>query len=233
MAKATKNHQRPFTYSFDNDLHSFRFDDEVTITFRNLAYGRYHRLEPFVSAYLGGELVNCSQFNPFSQRERVEFHVLAAERDGRVNWQDHLLSTLPQLETLLEQQATDNALHTLNAHLQTPEWPTLDERALYGLAGDLVRAIRPHTEADDVALLAQTLIEFGNVVGRTPHCVAEADYHAMNEFAVLVGLTSKGRKGSSAGHVRRVFKLVDPTWAQDRVQGGLSSGERLIWAVRV
>ena len=44
MAKATKSHQRPFTYGFDNDLHSFRIDDEVTITFRILTCGRYHRL---------------------------------------------------------------------------------------------------------------------------------------------------------------------------------------------
>jgi hypothetical protein len=114
----------------------------------------------------------------------------------------------------------------------TTPWPTLDERALYGLADDVVRVIEPHTEADLVALLIQTRDAFGNVVNRQPHCVGEADYHALNEYAVLVGMTTKGRKGTSSGHVKRLFAPVDPTWAQECIQEGLSSGEGLIWAVR-
>ena len=35
------------------------------------------------------------------------------------------------------------------------EWPVLDTAALYGLPGEVVRAIAPHTEAAQVALLAQ------------------------------------------------------------------------------
>jgi hypothetical protein len=48
----------------------------------------------------------------------------------------------------------------------------------------------------------------------------------------LVGETSKGRKGTSWGHVRRLFEQVDPGWTKNCIQGGLSSGEGLIWAVR-
>jgi hypothetical protein len=113
-----------------------------------------------------------------------------------------------------------------------PQWPVLDDKALYGLAGDIVRLIAPHTEADPVAILIQTLVCFGNVIDRTPHCTAEADYHGLNEFAVLVGATSKGRKGTSAGHVRRLFIQVAEDWTRQRIQTGLSSGEGLIWAVR-
>lgn len=104
--------------------------------------------------------------------------------------------------------------------------------AFYGLAGDIVRTIDPHTEADPIAILVQTLIAFGNVIGRAAHFVAEADKHYPNEFAVLVGSTAKGRKGSSFGHVQRLFRLVNPEWEEKRVQFGLSSGEGLIWAVR-
>jgi hypothetical protein len=78
----------------------------------------------------------------------------------------------------------------------------------------------------------QFLVAFGNVVGRRPHFVTEADLHATNLFAVLVGATSKGRKGSSWSHVRRLVSAVDPKWAAERLQQGLSSGEGLVWAVR-
>ncbi len=33
-----------------------------------------------------------------------------------------------------------------------PPWPEMDDKALYGLAGEMVRAMLPHTEADKVAL---------------------------------------------------------------------------------
>jgi hypothetical protein len=113
-----------------------------------------------------------------------------------------------------------------------PAWPVLDEKALYGLAGDVVRMLGPHTEADPAAILIQTIVTFGNVIGRQPHCTAEADYHALNESGVLVGTTSKARKGTSAGHVRRLYTRAAKAWAEQRIQSGLSSGEGLIWAVR-
>lgn len=112
-------------------------------------------------------------------------------------------------------------------------WPEpLDDAAYYGLAGDFVRTIAPHTEADPVALLAQLLVAFGNLINRGAHFVAEADRHYTNLFAVLVGRTAKGRKGSAWGQVRARVRLADPDWAADRIQSGLSSGEGLISAVR-
>lgn len=112
-------------------------------------------------------------------------------------------------------------------------WPeALSPEALHGLAGDFVRAIEPHTEADSAALLLSSFVAFGNVVGRGPHFVADAAAHYTNLYAILVGRTSKGRKGSAHAQVIRPFKVVDPDWALDRVQFGLSSGEGLIWAVR-
>jgi hypothetical protein len=108
----------------------------------------------------------------------------------------------------------------------------LAPEALNGLAGDFVRIYGPNSEADPVALLDQFLIAFGNAIGRGPHFVAEADHHSVNLFACLVGETSKGKKGSSLGHVQRLFQLVDEEWSKDCVHSGLSSGEGLIWCVR-
>lgn len=112
-------------------------------------------------------------------------------------------------------------------------WPEpLPEAAYHGLAGRIVRTIEPHSEADPVALLVQVLIGFGGIIGRTAHFIAEDDTHYLNEFGVLIGKTSKGRKGSSWSRVRRVLDIADMDWVRDRIQSGLSSGEGLIWSVR-
>lgn len=108
----------------------------------------------------------------------------------------------------------------------------LAEEAFQGLAGEFVRTIEPHSEADPAAILTQFLVGVGNVIGSGPHVLAEADQHPGRLFVALVGVSSKGRKGSSWGHVRQGLGAVDAEWLQARVQGGLSSGEGLIWSVR-
>lgn len=112
-----------------------------------------------------------------------------------------------------------------------PSWPApLIEAALHGPAGELVRRLDPHTESDRAAILFQTLVGFGNIIGRTAHFRHEADRHFANMNCVLVGNTSKGRKGTSWGHVRAILSRVAPDW--QRPASGLSTGEGLIWAVR-
>jgi hypothetical protein len=112
-------------------------------------------------------------------------------------------------------------------------WPeALASEAFQGLAGEFVALVEPHSEADPAGLLVQFLVGVGNTTGARPHFTVESDIHHTNLFAVLVGATAKGRKGSSWGHVRRVLATVSPEWAGARIQSGLSSGEGLIWAVR-
>jgi hypothetical protein len=72
----------------------------------------------------------------------------------------------------------------------------------------------------------------GNVIGRAPFYQVESDRHCANLFAVLVGDSSKGRKGTSMGRFRAVMRCVDQLWSEDRIKGGLSSGEGLINEVR-
>jgi len=107
----------------------------------------------------------------------------------------------------------------------------INNKAYYGLAGDIVRLIEPHSEADSVALLINLLTCFGNIVGNKPHFEIGADNHSLKIFAVLVGESSKSRKGHSFGFIEYFFKAIDEDW-ENRSQTGLSSGEGLIWAVR-
>jgi hypothetical protein len=112
-------------------------------------------------------------------------------------------------------------------------WPRAPEpEAFHGPAGQLVRAISPESETDPVALLAQALVAFGNCIGRTAHFRVEADVHYGNLFICLVGDTSKGRKGTSWGHVRKVYEGLDKAWTTNCVKTGLSTGEGLLHAIR-
>ena len=45
-----------------------------------------------------------------------------------------------------------------------PPWPEMAAEAFHGIAGDVVDAIAPHTEADRVALLLHYLVMAGNVM---------------------------------------------------------------------
>ncbi len=114
---------------------------------------------------------------------------------------------------------------------QGNSWPVLDAAAYHGLVGEVTHLISPHTEADDAAILFQTLAAFGIALGRRPYYQVEGDRHHGNLFLAIVGVTGKGRKGTSWGRVQQLFKTADPALA-DRIDSGLSSGEGLISAVR-
>jgi hypothetical protein len=112
------------------------------------------------------------------------------------------------------------------------DWPAdMGPAAFHGLAGDVVRVTAPHTEADPHAILMDFLVLFANAAGDDAHIFVGADRHVARLFAVIVGTTSKGRKGQSYGLARWPLALAEPGWA-DNITTGLSSGEGLIYAVR-
>ena len=111
-------------------------------------------------------------------------------------------------------------------------WPTPAPAALYGLAGQAVRTIAPHTEADPAAILLQFLAAFGNLLGPGPHCIVESTRHHLNLFVVLVGESSKARKGTSWSHICRLLSEVDQSWLTQRVTNALLNADGLIHALR-
>src|ERR1700730_17770103 len=134
-----------------------------------------------------------------------------------------------------ERQQRESNTRAFNPSLASPtslEWPALDVAAFYGLPGEIVRTIEPHSEADPAALLLQVLALSGNIIGQAPHYPVESDNHRANLFCVLVGDSAKARKGTSLGRVRALAKVADESWADDRLKNGLSSGEGLINEVR-
>lgn len=104
--------------------------------------------------------------------------------------------------------------------------------ALSGLAGKAVRTLAQHTEAHPAAILLQLLVAFGNVIGAGPHCMVGGTRHALNLFVVLVGESSKARKGTSWKQIARLFAEVDRPWIDNRVNGARLTAHGLINALR-
>jgi hypothetical protein len=90
----------------------------------------------------------------------------------------------------------------------------------------------PHTEAHTAAILLQLLAVFGNVVGPGPHCMVGATRHGLNLFVVLVGESSKGRKGTSWNQIARLFSEVDRPWLDTRVTTARLTPSGLIYTLR-
>jgi hypothetical protein len=115
---------------------------------------------------------------------------------------------------------------------QLPAHPVLGEAALHSLAGLAVRTIAPHTEAHPAAILLQLLAAFGNLVGRGPHCRVDATRHGLNLFVILVGDSSKARKGTSWSQIARLFAEVDRPWLSTCVTSARLTGSGLVYALR-
>ncbi|MGF1472108.1 MAG: DUF3987 domain-containing protein [Rubrobacteraceae bacterium] len=155
---------------------------------------------------------------------------------GRLEELTRLVAASPEYRGPAESSEGENMLVDVDSsaplQLTSPRWPTLAEEALYGLPGEIVKAIEPHTEADPVAILVNLLAAFGNATGREAFLRIGADYHRLNLYAAFVGETAKGRKGTSWGHPKELMHAAEPSWIEERVMNGLSSGEGLIYAVR-
>ncbi len=162
---------------------------------------------------------------PTSSEDYVSVTDPTAPGGTRLVRRDHLNQTAPTTEPSANGDRPDIP--------EVDPWPNPpNEAAFYGLAGQIVNTIAPHTESDPCAILVDLLVSFGNAIGRSPYYRVEATRHHTNLSAVLVGPTSKGRKGTSRGHVQSLMEMVDETWARSRIAGGLTSGEGLIWSVR-
>jgi hypothetical protein len=119
------------------------------------------------------------------------------------------------------------------------KWPRLTGKALRGIAGHFVALACEKSEADCAAVLATFLARFACEVGTVPHFLVGDTRHEPRINVVIVGDTSKARKGTSASPTISLFKQDEPSSEGPgshifaRVSPGpLSSGEGLIYAVR-
>jgi hypothetical protein len=108
----------------------------------------------------------------------------------------------------------------------------MGDEAFYGIVGEVIRIIAPRMEACREALLMQFLVAVGNLVGRGAYLDQGEARHHMNEFLVLVGPTSSGRKGTSWRAIKNLCAAVDQAWLSGCVLDGIQSGEAVVNRVR-
>jgi hypothetical protein len=113
---------------------------------------------------------------------------------------------------------------------QSPFPAPMSEDAYYGVAGSVVDIADKTTEASREAMLVQFLIAAGNRIGRSA-VLKHSGYNFCNDYCVLVGETSTGRKGTAWGVVYHVFDTFVPEWCK-RIYSGIQSGEGVIHATR-
>jgi len=120
-------------------------------------------------------------------------------------------------------------------------WPELKREAMYGYAGRFVEAATENSEADPAAVLLTFLTRFGVECGPDRYLMVGDSKHHPRIFSVIVGASSKARKGTSSKPVQRLFSF-DPEehdfdshkgWQPALSSPGpLSSGEGIVYAVR-
>ncbi|WP_425428447.1 DnaB-like helicase N-terminal domain-containing protein [Streptomyces violens] len=111
--------------------------------------------------------------------------------------------------------------------------PTPHPDVFCGWLGETVRELDPTTEADPVAVLANLLSAAGAVIGRRPHLMIGNDRHPTLIWALTIGPTSSGRKGSATSTARRVLAEALPDFfGPEHTPRGLNSGEGLIEYVK-
>src|SRR4030095_13577534 len=111
------------------------------------------------------------------RQELIDQKLALARQDGDdlvINWYEIEMISL-QAERARRNGV--NSYNSFNSYTVAEKKPVLDPEALHGLAGEIVNAIDPYTEADPVAVLTNTLTAFGNVVGPIPYFRVENTRH--------------------------------------------------------
>jgi hypothetical protein len=128
--------------------------------------------------------------------------------------------------------------------LNVKPWPILDSTAAYGLVGEMAKLATENSEADPVAVMLTALVRGAATLGRNRFMNVGDSVHHPRIFTVLVGASSRARKGTSTDPVTRFYEAAErklqsrstltfPSGLSLKVSPGpLSSGEGLIDAIR-
>ena len=129
-----------------------------------------------------------------------------------------------------------------------PQWPKPKGPMFHGITGDIVRLATANSEADPVAVAVTHLVWAGAAFGRTRFLPIGDDNHHARLFSVIVGESSRARKGTSTKAPKRIWDRafdyleqssqeaggnLAPEFSKLNVSSGpMSSGEGIIFEIR-
>jgi hypothetical protein len=133
------------------------------------------------------------------------------------------LSCTPNKCTPIEDDGLSGSSGLSPAPVLPPE-----SAAFRGLAGEVVRAIEPHTEADPIGLLDNVLVRFGAMVGSGAWARVGAATHPPALYIGNVGRSSRSRQDTAQVEVAYVMESADHGWSDLYQVTGFGSGEAFI-----
>lgn len=116
------------------------------------------------------------------------------------------------------------------------QWPVLSRVAMPGIVGEFIDLATNGSEADPAAVLLTFIPAMGCFMGPAPYHPIGAGRQPCRLFTLLVGASSKARKGTSAEPVKLLISMLrkqySPLAGMNVSPGPIGSGEGLIFAVR-
>jgi hypothetical protein len=122
----------------------------------------------------------------------------------------------------------------LNQYLtdSEPFPPPMRPEAFHGLLGQIVQTMTGHCESSPEVLLLHGLVMIGNVFGRSAYVYGGGPQLFPNEFAVLVGETARGRKGTGYSMWEPLLALLNRDWFDGCLCRQTQTGEGIVYLVR-
>jgi len=173
-----------------------------------------------------GELLQGDGETPLSRKLKQEQAQRDEAEDARLDGQDNPAGAPIDLEKETQER--------IKRYSTDPE-PFPDSMQLegfHGLIGEIAKIMGEHCEASPEVLLIHGLIISGNIIGRSAYVNGGGSSLFANEFAVFIGETARGRKGTALRMWERLIELVNPDWAEGCTSGQLQSGEGLVHRIR-
>lgn len=108
----------------------------------------------------------------------------------------------------------------------------ISNEAYIGPLGKFIFDLSNYVEPCKESLLIQSLVVLGNLLNKKFYISISGNKLNTNLFAIILGKTSKARKGTSKRIVETIFRDIWGDELRNRTKRGLSSGEGLIHSLR-
>lgn len=108
----------------------------------------------------------------------------------------------------------------------------IPKEAYIGPLGEFILELSDYVEPCKESLLIQSLVVLGNLFNKKFYMGISGNKLHTNMFAIILGKTSKARKGTSKRIVETILRDIWGDELKNRIKRGLSSGEGLIYSLR-